>query len=859
MFARFHAWGRDKSTPAPVVETPSPLATLENKTDLYPFLECLADPALLLDRQGYILAANTASTPILGYSVAEMLGKTLAHLQVDFDFETYQTLWDQAIEQKNITSLVMLRRQDGTEFPCKLRASIFYSDLRPLLFVSVQAVPTALPLLSDDSSDALVRILQDTNALLSSDLGVDAVLDHILASIQRLVSCDAVNVMLIESGIAHVVRCRGYAEQGNESALLQARLPLTEYRVLRRMSMTGDPVLVNDTESSDWQYFPGVQWVRSYLGIPILVNAQAIGFIALESAAPYRYSTQQISQLVPIANQVAIALKDARILAGNQRRVRELSALITVVSSINSTLELEWVFRLAMQEVQDLFEVERCSLILLDEQTDELVFHAGDEATVGLIKGMRFSQEESIVGWVVREGKPALVNNVRSDPRWRDIIDTRIGFQTRSLMAVPIRHGDEVTGVLEAINKAQGDFTKDDLRLLDSISMAVGQAVENARLFGELNKAYQETEQKQILITESRNTLRAVFDGITDRMCLVNQDFQVIALNLAAAFEVGIDLRRLIGVPCRQVICKSDQECDTCLLKKTFTTREPVSETNVRQNRLGIKRELEERTYPIENVEGVIDRVVYIAHDVTEKRRMEAALIQSAKLSAVGQLAAGVAHEINNPMSAIIGNAQMLLESVDPTDPRHQMAQLIERAGMRAGRVVRNLLDFSRQEDFVLEPTDLNTTIEDALSLVAHQLERNKIRVIKNLQPNLPLIGASASHLQTVWTNLLLNAQDALAQRPERRIEIFTTRSEDGKEIHAIFMDTGKGIPEKEQSRIFDPFFTTKPQGKGTGLGLAISYSIINEHHGTIQVQSKEGEGARFIIALPVTQDLIDV
>jgi two-component system NtrC family sensor kinase len=280
-----------------------------------------------------------------------------------------------------------------------------------------------------------------------------------------------------------------------------------------------------------------------------------------------------------------------------------------------------------------------------------------------------------------------------------------------------------------------------------------------------------------------------------------------------------------------------------------------VAEVNVRLNKHGAKRELEEHTYPIENADGEIDRVVYIARDITEKRRIEAVLIESAKLSAVGQLAAGVAHEINNPMAAIIGNAQMLLESVAPDDPRYQMVQLIERAGMRAGRVVRNLLDFSRQEEFHFEPTDLNATIEDALSLVGHQLERNKIRISKNLQPDLPFINASPSHLQTVWMNLLVNAVDALANRDERRIEIITYLGEGEKSVRTIFLDTGKGMSEKERSRIFDAFFTTKPQGKGTGLGLAISYSIITQHHGTMQVQSREGEGARFLITLPVDEE----
>jgi len=751
----------------------------------------------------------------------------------------------------------MLRRKDNTTFPVELRVGISHSDLRPLLFVVAHVLPgltSATP--NGNPGDTLVQALQNTNLLLGSDLDLEMVLDHILASVQRIVSCDAANIMLVEAGVARVVRCRGYAERGSENDVLNLRLPLSEFGVVEKMTRTGDPFAVDDIRTfSGWVDVPSMRWIRSHLSIPILSNAQVIGFLSLDSALPNRITNEHIAQLLPLADQTAIALKEARILTSSQRRVRELSALINIISSINSTLELEWVLRLAMREVQDLFQVERCSFIMIDEQTDELVFRARAESPNDPFQVMHLGPGQGIAGWVAREGKPALVNHVQADPRWHPQADAKTGFQTRSILAVPLKSGGKIIGVLEAINKASGDFSEDDSRLLDSISMAVGQAIENARLFGELNKAYQETGRQQTLILSSRNTLRAVFDGITDTVCLVNQNLQIIALNRTAAEEVSEDIRSLIGQDCNRLICKSERTCDECLIKKTFQAGEPVMETNVRLNKHGTKRELEEHTFPIENAEGVIDRVVYIARDITEKRKMEAVLIESAKLSAVGQLAAGVAHEINNPMAAIIGNAQMLLESVAPDDPRYQMVQLIERAGMRAGRVVRNLLDFSRQEEFQFEPTDLNATIEDALLLVGHQLERSQIRVVKNLQPDLPFIQASPSHLQTVWMNLLVNAHDALAHRDERRIEIFTYLGEGKKSVQAVFLDTGKGISEKEHSRIFDAFFTTKPQGKGTGLGLAISYSIITHHRGTIHVQSREGEGARFLITLPVDED----
>jgi signal transduction histidine kinase len=235
---------------------------------------------------------------------------------------------------------------------------------------------------------------------------------------------------------------------------------------------------------------------------------------------------------------------------------------------------------------------------------------------------------------------------------------------------------------------------------------------------------------------------------------------------------------------------------------------------------------------------------------------MEATLIQSAKLSAVGELAAGVAHEISNPLTAVIGNAQLLLAALNPADPYHASAQLIERAALRADKVVRNLLNFSRQEEYRFAPTDINRSIEEALALLGSQLERSHIRVTKNLAKNLPLVTASASHLQTVWTNLLLNARDAIVKGRAGRIRITTHYDQAKRVVQVFFVDNGAGIAQSDLPRIFEPFFTTKPRGQGTGLGLYVSYMIIDQHRGTLQVQSEEGKGSTFIVTLPVESKL---
>jgi len=697
----------------------------------------------------------------------------------------------------------------------------------------------------------LIEALHNTASILADLSDLEKVFDRILDNIGLVVPCDAVCIMLIEKGVARIVRSQGFAEFGRADWIPGLRLQLQQVPSLERALATGQPIVVTDTKTEPgWVVMPETAWIRSHITAPIRVGGEIIGFLNVDSALPNSLNSAYVHYLQIFADQLAETIENRHLRVESQRGVQELSALNRIQTSINSTLELDWVLELTMQEVQNLFGVEKCSLILLDEQTNELFF----QVALGTLpdEQIRLNLNQGIAGWIVRNGRPVLVNDVQSDARWHFQPDAAAGFTPRSILALPLKTRDKVIGVIELINKIQEGFTWKDLQLLDSISNSVAGAIENARLFGELNKAYQEMARTQSLILESRNTLRTLVDGIDDRILIVDQNLRIAALNWAAAAQVGLEPRLGVGKYCYEILDQSDKPCDQCPVIETFRTGKPVLVTQSRTGKGSQPRELELRTFPLENPEGIVDRAIEIVRDVTEMRRMETTLIRSAKLSAVGELAAGVAHEINNPLTAVYGNAQMLLRALEPGDPRYQMAELIERAGLRASKVVRNLLDFSRQEDYQFAPIDLNATIEDALALTLHGLERSMIRVTKDLQPDLPSVLASPSHLQTVWTNLLLNARDSIDKQPQGKIEIATRLSEDGQWVQALFTDNGPGIAEKDLARIFEPFFTTKPRGRGTGLGLYVSDMIVAHHRGTMQVENQAGEGVTFIVSLPV-------
>jgi two-component system NtrC family sensor kinase len=233
-----------------------------------------------------------------------------------------------------------------------------------------------------------------------------------------------------------------------------------------------------------------------------------------------------------------------------------------------------------------------------------------------------------------------------------------------------------------------------------------------------------------------------------------------------------------------------------------------------------------------------------------ELRAAQDQLIQSEKLATIGELAAGVAHEINNPMGVILGFAQVLLKRIDESDAMYRPLSIIEREGVRCKNIVQDLLDFARQNKPAPRRLNVNDVIDAAANLMGHQANSENVTVVRDYASDLPDVVADENQLQQVFFNIILNAYQAMPDGGELHI---ASRVQDGQ-VQAVFSDTGPGIPQENIRHIFDPFFTTKDVGEGTGLGLSVSYGIIRQHSGTIEVQSENGAGATFVVKLPAVE-----
>lgn len=246
---------------------------------------------------------------------------------------------------------------------------------------------------------------------------------------------------------------------------------------------------------------------------------------------------------------------------------------------------------------------------------------------------------------------------------------------------------------------------------------------------------------------------------------------------------------------------------------------------------------------------GIPERIEGILKDISSRRWMERQLLQADKLASLGQLSAGVAHEINNPLGLILGYTQLLLRDMDSEAPIAQDLRVIEKHAVHCKRIVEDLLKFSRSSGTTKTRQDLNGLLREVLAVVRSKFELERVQVVELLAPDLPTVTVDGDKMKQVFMNLLMNARQAISG--PGTITVRTVLEKRRKRVLASFQDTGCGIPPEILHRIFDPFFTTKPVGVGTGLGLSVSYGIVRDHEGEIRVETSLGKGSTFTVELP--------
>jgi len=528
------------------------------------------------------------------------------------------------------------------------------------------------------------------------------------------------------------------------------------------------------------------------------------------------------------------------------RQSQQLAALNRVSQAVAATLETSQVYATAVRGVDAILEVELAAVLIVEggKLHCQYVRHYKGAIPAHIFPSTEKGQ--GVLGLAWNDQQTYCLNQVSGDPRYDPTRDSPIGYTVRSMLATPLMVRGRPVGVLTAYNKRDGEFSEVDVDLFSSLASSVSEAIENAWLFQRVRLRHQE-------LLEGRNTLQALIDGIPDPIYTISDDWKLVAVNKSKADELNVTPEALSGQTCFRVFYERQQPCEHCAVALTLTdkTEQHWPVRWLAEDHL--PREWEVSAYPIPGKQASSARAVLVWQDKTEERRLESSLMQAGKLAAIGQLAAGVAHEINNPLTAINANAQMLKMVMPVEDENYESVDLIARAGERAAKVVRGLLDFARQEQYAFSAGNLNESIQEAFDLVNYQLQSAKVTIQRDLETTLPPIVASWEHLKSVWLNLLLNARDALLHNNEQRVlEVMTRSNREAQTVQVLLHDNGKGMTLAETAHIFEPFYTTKGPGQGTGLGLATCHRIVEQHGGEITVASKVGEGTTFLVTLPL-------
>jgi two-component system NtrC family sensor kinase len=531
-----------------------------------------------------------------------------------------------------------------------------------------------------------------------------------------------------------------------------------------------------------------------------------------------------------------------------QRQSQQLSFLNHIGQELATVLETQDVLTTAVTGARQVFELETISAYMLEGGRLRCRAIAGDNGRFTPESYAAIIPNQGFIGQVFVKQAPALLNDAWTDTRYDPRIDAPPDTTVSTLIVAPIVVRSRSVGVLAGYNKKNGRFTEVDLELFASLAISVSEATENAWLFQRIRM-----RQKELL--ENRNTLQALIDGIPHPIYTINNNWQLVAINRSKIDPLNPSTE-LTGKICYEAFYQRNSPCPHCKVAASLTHKEAQGWSVKWLGDDHLPREWDVNAYPIPGSKADSANAVILWQDRTEERKLESSLLQAGKLAAIGQLAAGVAHEINNPLTAINANAEMLKMFIPPEDENYEAVDLIARAGERATKVVRGLLDFARQEQYKFTSNAINTSIQQTLDLVSYQLQTANIQVIENYAVDLPTITASWEHLKSVWLNILVNARDAVETRSEdRKIEITTCLIEENYCIQVLIRDNGKGMSAAEAEHIFEPFYTTKDPGKGTGLGLATSHRIIEQHHGDINVVSSPDEGTTFIIRLPIEQE----
>ncbi len=688
-----------------------------------------------------------------------------------------------------------------------------------------------------DEAEALRRAA----LALTSTMEMDQVLSRILAELQHVVPYDSASVQLFRGDHLEMIGGRGFP---NLPELLGFILPIHPDYPNNIVLETKAPLIIADAPP----YYPVFKQephaqanIHSWMGVPLLIGDRLIGMLTLDKHEPDFYVEAQAQTALTYAAHAAIAIENARLYVQVQHhateleqrvqeRTFELQTLYELAQTLNQATQLSDIIRLTLLHLYQAIPYDVSAVLLITQSTHTLVIQSQRQLDAQVETHLQEIMLAPLVS--VSSNKPLEIHRIKP----KDEQFTRAPLTTlASLMQVQLTINQTPIGLLLVAAEKPNQFTREQMRQLRT---AADQATESIR-------------RLQSLLAAEHQRLENLVAHLPDGVILLDSEQHIVLANQLAQHYLNLLTTATVGDPLTHL----GRQSLNLLLAQPLPNLEIESETHPRQ----IFR-IDAQPVAVGPEKG---GWILVIRNVTQEKATQKLIRQQDRLAAVGQLAAGIAHDFNNILTSIIGFTELVL--ADPHLPALTKGDLqrIVNQGQRAAKLVRQILDFSRQSISEKQRLEVGYFLKETIKLLERTIPEN-IRITLTLESEhaLYLVNADPAQLQQALTNLAVNARDAMPEGGFLQFKLAALYLAPGDHppyqelypgswITLTVADTGQGMSAKILPHIFEPFFTTKDVGKGTGLGLAQVYGIITQHNGYIEVQTQLNQGTTFSIYLP--------
>jgi two-component system, NtrC family, sensor kinase len=691
------------------------------------------------------------------------------------------------------------------------------------------------------TKDRLLTSINKISGLLNRPIQWEKILQQLVKEMKRVFDLQRVVIFLInkKENTLEVKYVVGFSPDEVKRAFKHP-LDMNKHQCRETLvAKNGRTIYIRDAHRSsiitEFDFKMDRVWNRtSSISMPMKIKGEIVGVLQGDSTTKELiFSKEDIKMFSSFASQASIIIENARLHEQAQKKIEQLMFLHSVTEKTSSTLNLGKLVDIITANAIRISQGRCCALLLMDRDKRYLRVASWKGEDLQDADRIRVRVGENISGWVAEKGVPLLINDVTQEPRYSEIHPN-----IASMLSVPLISENNVLGVITVTSEKKAAFSLDDLELLMTLAGHAAALINNVRLYEQMK--------------EERNVVADILESSPNGIVAVDQHKKITSFNRRAEDILQLKRKSVLGkkygdvfrgefldifnrvveqqaVPDNAEIVYPRQDGDTVLLGITSSLLK--------------KRD-----------SAAIGTIVSI-QDLTEFKKTEELIRRMDKLSSLGQLSAGLAHEIRNPLASINFNVQLIEKHLEDNQNAksimHDTFEGIERIKI----LVKRVLDFTKTGTPAFSSGNIHESINDALELIAPQIRKKNIAIKKDYAAEIGPFVFDPHQMQQVFVNLLLNATEATPEGGFIEIRSATEKARNRNNIHVITIsDNGQGITPDNMSKIFDPFFTTKPEG--TGLGLSIVHKILEQHEASIDIKSRENKGSSFILRFPAKRAL---